>query len=235
MKKTNKDLLQLSRIEITYSFSGARYNKGFQHFTTWELSVTILGNDRFSNESDAEYKLRLTKAYHRIYCWMECFLTNIFIIEHKETDALDGIYAMACENPIMMTPYFPSDDVIAQLLHSKISVISKNDLYIGEIKLKASGTNSAFYFNTTSSVAYDLPEQKDFVGKKALHKTPWWCRYDCDTYDLVVENARDRKEALEAIDSSCFFDEIEKSIDTNDGDAPSVVKKPHSSWEPKEA
>ena len=94
-------------------------------------------------------------------------------------------------NMIMYVPGQPDDSMLAVLLHSKISSITKGMLDVHAVSLSATDTYGIerVYRNLSDDNTYPLPGIEYFNGD-TYHNKPWWTRPTIDVceYDKEEES-----------------------------------------------
>jgi hypothetical protein len=197
------------------------------------MAAKIIARSPKEDENAEDYHVALMHAFNRISGWLECFLDDVNIVSSDlDMDMYKSLFMVPIDNQIIQCPSHPGDDILAQLLHSKLNAIANGDIRI--ISVEVSGKDNkpivtTSYMYESEDGEYDLPSQKEFSGKNALHSEPWWKRYDCDTFDYVLEKGEKRDELLEKFDSKSFFEEMASAIYGEEKEADVI----EPSWKPK--
>lgn len=238
-KEVSKNtLVGIQNMRSEYSMSGCTFIDSKLNFCKWNITVTMSSSTIKKGESKEDYQKRLALCYNRITSWIQYFLSDIFIIDVKEREVIEGVFSINMDNPVMMSPGTPSDALLVQLIYSKINAISCGDLLIDDVDLSEIDSKISFFFDPTSQKLI-LPAQKDFMGPSALHSKPWWDRFDCDTFDLEVPKGVKRKDMLSETDTSYFLKDLEASApgkvfgNSQDGEILEFPSKGHK-WKPEE-
>jgi hypothetical protein len=224
---------------IEHDFNGCRYNNGVFDFHNWQLKINLAV---YKQEDEEDAHKNLSIAFQKLNFFLQCFLTEVFVVCSHDLDVIEGFAVMDLDNNVILLPEGTTDDILVQAIHSKIATLTKDILYIGEVSLRCVQTKSSFHYNAFDG-KYDLPTQEEFLGEHALHYEPWWCRYDCDTFDTMVPEGEDRDKKISDTDTSRLLDDLETSIikdmEGNDGKPKEtrIIKMAEATeiWKPKES
>lgn len=167
---------------LEYDFSGIRILNSMLVPVDWHLSVDLVAVDRPLKEGmDAEYNA--TIAYNKMFFWMDTNLPGIIILD--VSCPTDLYIANMSSNTMMYSPSEPYDDILATMLHKKMSVLANDDLVIGEIRLRGSDMSVKYTFGCSPG-EHDLPETTDYYpGGKTRDTIPWWARNDGFCFEFV--------------------------------------------------
>lgn len=123
------------------------------------------------------------KAYQRINYWVENHLVDVIIVHSENSTGLS--IAATSNNLMMISPYEPYDETVAELFHSKLSSLSNGDLLIGEIRLSSSDNNSTAVYECTDKL-YRLPTKvSEYLKAPTYHSVPWWARNDGYSFEFI--------------------------------------------------
>lgn len=197
-----------SKMCIEHDFVGCRYNNSIFDFHNWHFKINLAA---FRQEDEDEAAKLMAIAFQKIKFFMECFINDVFIISNKDLHVVEGFAIMNLDNNVILLPDATSDDILVQALHSKLSCLTKDVLYIGEVSLRCEQTKSSFHYNSFDG-SYDLPKQDGFMGEHALYEEPWWSRHDCDTFDTMIGDDVDRDSVIKEVDTSRLLYDLEKNI-----------------------
>ena len=138
---------------------------------------------------------------------------------------------------MLYCPAEPYDDVIVQLLHSKMATLSDGNLLIGETRLKGSDMSVQYSFEPDAA-GYNFPvtTEEYYTEGTARDEKPWWMRDDGFSFEFI------RPEDTEISDEELFkdivdpMDEFNKVI--NEMDINIGIKEPArivqvEKWKPK--
>jgi hypothetical protein len=197
MIKRGKHIIK-NYMTLKYNFTGIRLHEGYLGPVDWELTVDLIVPDRKNKEKN-ELEQKAGISYQKLYFWLDTNLPNIIVIDvNKETDLY---IANLSSNIMMYCPEAPSDDLIIQLLHSKLSALSGAELIIGEMKLKSSDSTLQYAFDSQDS-EYLLPNKTSEYYKEGVARdvTPWWARDDGFCFEFI------RPADVEITDEELFKD-----------------------------
>jgi len=223
---------------LTYSFTGIRVFDNLLTPVDWELSVDMVATMKPGKErEDLEYNASVT--YQKIYFWLDTNLPNIVVVDvNNETD----LYISNLSSNIMMyCPSIPADDVIIQLLHSKLVSLSGEDLVIGEMQLKGSDTSLKYTFDCADG-EYMLPTTvaEYYPEGTARDVKPWWTRDDGFCFEFIRPTDTDLDDSELFGDILDPLDEFYKWVKESDNeDSPAgITKEPAKivqveKWKPK--
>lgn len=175
MIKKGKHLIK-SYMTLEYDFTGIRIQESSLTPVDWKLSVDLVVVDRKDKSKDI-LEIKAGEAYQKIYYWLD---TNLPCIVAVDVGNEDDLYIANLSSNIMMyCPGNPSDDLLIQLLHSKISALAAPYLAVGEIRVKGSDTSLQYTYDCPVD-GYDLPVLvEDYYPEPgAKDKMPWWTRDD---------------------------------------------------------
>lgn len=202
-----------SYMSYTHVFSGMRLMHDKLQPVEWNLEVKFAGLER-EGIGETQFKAELIACCSKVCFWLENFVQDC-IITSAEDDAID--YLCLLENNIILLCDTPTDDLLAETIHSKLTALSNGKLLIGEIKISASDNKTTFYFSSLDG-KYSLPSQEEFFGDEAVYSTPWWTRDDCDTIEMTLDPVEDgeepvsREEIISDIETYSVLSEFEKGI-----------------------
>lgn len=183
MIKKGRHLIK-NYMTLEYDFSGIRLQESALTPVDWKLSVDLVALEKKNKKvEDQEYQAGLT--YQKIYFWLETNMPNIIVVDVGNKD--DFFIANLSSNLVMHCPGNPGDDLLIQLIHSKISALSIPDLTVGEMRLKGSDTSLQYTFGGNEEES-SLPLKTDeyYTAGKPRHATPWWNRKDGFCFEFAV-------------------------------------------------
>ena len=182
MIKKGRHLIK-SHMTLEYDFTGIRIQDGSLTPVDWKLTVDLVavGKKKKAKE-EIEYDAGIT--YQKIYFWLDTNLPNIVVVDVCNED--DLYIANLSTNIMMYCPDSPSDDMLIQLLHAKISSLANPDLIVGEIHLKGSDTSLQYTYDCPDS-GYLLPGiTADYYTEGTTRDVePWWFRDDGFCFEFV--------------------------------------------------
>ena len=151
---------------------------------TLKIACGVMNDDSLST---SELGNRAVIGFQRLKIWLEAILEGIIIID-VNSELLESLQETVTNN-MMYVPGQPDDSMLAVLLHSKISAITRNMLDIHSISLTASDTFGIerIYRNLSPDNEYPLPDITYFDGD-TQHKTPWWTRPTVDICEYTIDD-----------------------------------------------
>lgn len=183
MMKRGKQVIR-NYMTLAYEFTGMRLQEGHLTPVDWSLTINLLASMKpGKSKVDAEYKANV--SYQRLHFWLETNLPGIIFVDVSDED--DLYIANLSSNITMYCPGNPGDDMIIQLLHSKLSALAGNELQVGEIHLKGSDTSLQYTFDCPENDYASLPTSTAEYYKEgtARDAIPWWTRNDGFCFEFI--------------------------------------------------
>ena len=114
------------------------------------------------------------------------------------------------ENKIVMLPHPPSNDVIAMVLHSKLTAIVSEYIEIITVKVGSKAIDPVISYTHGDDEYPALPSLRQWVASDDYYyDEPWWHRNSTDTQDYEEY----KKSDLTSVpDSDTILDDLEKAI-----------------------
>lgn len=236
MMKKGKHTIK-SYMTLSYDFTGLRIQDSYITPVDWKLTVNLVASGK-KGKTKEEMEFKAGMLYQRLYFWLDTNLQGIIAVN---VDNENDLYiANLSSNITMYCPGNPSDDMIVQLLHAKLSSLTSDELLIGEIHLKGSDTSLEYTFDCQHDGEYALPtETSEYYAEGTCRdKDPWWFRNDGFCFEFV------RPDSTEVSDDELFsniqdpMDEFEKVISEISETHIGIVKEPAKivqveKWKPK--
>lgn len=204
MMKRGKQVIR-SYMALEYGFTGMRLQEGHLTPVDWTLTVNLIALlKKGKSKSETEYKASV--IYQKLYFWLETNLPGIIFVDVSDED--DLYIANLSSNITMYCPGNPGDDMIIQLLHSKLSTLSGDELEVGEINLRGSDTSLQYTFDCSDD-DYSLPATvaEYYTEGSTRDVMPWWARDDGFCFEFV------RPEESELTDEELFADIVDPMDD----------------------
>ena len=182
---------------------------------TLKIACSIMNDDSLTTE---ELGSRAMIGFQRLKIWLEAVLNDVVLID-VNSELLESLQD-SIANFIMYVPGQPDDSMLAVLLHSKISAITKNMLDVHTISLTATDTFGIerIYRNLSPTKQYPLPGIEYFDGD-THHTAPWWDRPTID----VCEYAKDEDGETVVLFENDPLAEIGKEYLTSSQEADIIV------------
>lgn len=197
MIKKGRHLIK-SYMTLEYDFTGIRIQESALTPVDWKLSVDLVAIDK-KNKSKEDLEISASITYQKVYFWLDTNLPNI--VAANVGNENDLYISNLTTNIMMYCPGNPGDDMIIQLLHSKISALASPDLIVGEIRLKGSDTNLQYTFDCIGN-EYNLPATaKEYFPEGELRDIdPWWKRDDGFCFELIKDtDAPDDEDSVDNV------------------------------------
>lgn len=235
MIKKGKNLIK-SYMTLEYDFSGIRVQDSALTPVDWKLSVDLVAIGKKGKSKDTiEYKASVT--YQKIYFWLDTNLPNVVVVDVAKED--DLYIANLSSNIMMYCPGNPSDDMLIQLIHSKITSLAHPNLLVGEIRLKGSDTNLQYTYDCADNeITLPLTTEEYYTEGKTRDKEPWWYRDDGFCFEFVMPEDETMSEEEFFKDISDPMDEFYKVVNEMTDAEIGLVKEPAEivqveKWKPK--
>jgi|AntAceMinimDraft_11_1070367.scaffolds.fasta_scaffold51709_2 hypothetical protein len=222
---------------LDFEFTGVRIQDTTLTSVDWYLSINLVAASHNGDKQRVEKERNASIAYQRLYFWLDANLPHVIAIDASNED--DLYIANLLSNIAMFCPGNPSDDLIIQLLHSKLSKIAGDDLIISEMTLRGSDTALQYTFDVQGG-SYELPElTADYcLSGIARDKQAWWTRNDGFCFEFIMPEDSDAlaeeifKEIVDPLDE--FNKVILEMTDSKIG----IVREPAKivqveKWKPK--
>ncbi|MNK54712.1 hypothetical protein D3C87_737040 [compost metagenome] len=155
--------------------------------THWNIQAEVLYEDD-GVEEDPDGDLEIKIAIAKIKYWLEHTLGGSLIIDIGNEWAFESFFdedgKCTTGNNIVMAPTTPTDDLIAELLHSKMNAFGGKHIQFGVMELTSDDKSNLSYMFTGDG-ENNLPEMTDWIGERTYFDKPWWARDDASTIDLI--------------------------------------------------
>ena len=171
-----------SIVTIPFKFSAVRIFG--RNMNPTELTAKLACTPAKSDErTPKKIEEASQEGMQRLTFWWDTIMDNVVIID-VQNEVIDNIVS-SIENNVMFCPGLPSDHLIVELLHSKISAITKGFFDIHSISLRSEDTNGieTMFRNIDG---YNLPGIEYFPSQ-ALHLVPWWERDTIEVCEFVKD------------------------------------------------
>lgn len=172
-----------NHMSMEYSFAGIRILSGSLIPVDWHLSINMVALDKKGNKSREEAEYNSTIAYQKLFFWLDTNLPGIVVVDVTNED--DLYIANLSSNIMLYCPSEPYDDIIVQLLHSKLSALAEDNLLVGEVRIKGSDMSVQYSFEPEAN--YNLPTTtaEYYVEGTARDIEPWWMRNDGFSFEFI--------------------------------------------------
>jgi len=184
-------------VKLALEFKAIRITENRLVPTRWKLQAEVLYED-VEDEEALEYELEIKVAIAKIKYWLENSVDGALMFCVDNEWAHNALFneegKVNSGNNLMMLPEEPTDDLIAEILHSKMNAFGGGVLEFGIIEL-TSDDESGLSFMFTGSGEHNLPEMAEWVGEQAYFGKPWWARDDASTVDVIPPEGADLSKA----------------------------------------
>ncbi len=172
-----------NHMTMEYDFTGIRILESSLIPVDWHLTIQLTAFDK-KGKTKEELEFAAAVAYQKIFFWLETNLPNTVMVDVTNED--DLYIANLSSNIMLYCPSCPYDDLIAQLLHSKVSILAGEDLLVGAVTLKASDVTIKYDFDSAET-GYNLPmtTAEYYTEGKARDVNPWWIRPDGFSFEFI--------------------------------------------------
>ncbi len=182
MIKRGKHFIK-SFMTLDYEFTGIRIQEGYLSPVDWTIKIDLIAPEK-KGRTPEESEYNASVAFQKIYFWLDTNLPSITIVDVEKED--DLYIANLSSNIMMYCPGSANDDMIVQLLHSKLTALAGTELLIAQIHMKASDSIINYTFDCDDG-KYNLPllTSEYFIEGSARDKTPWWSRDDGFCFEFI--------------------------------------------------
>ena len=165
-----------SIVTYPFDFHSVRVYDKTMHPATFSVTISLSPAD-FTRRTPDQLEDKSEEGMQRLTFWRDTILENSVLIDIN-SEVFPEIVG-AIDNNVMFCPALPTDHLIAELLHAKITAITKGFFDIHAISVKSTdtyGIETAF----RNIDGYALPGVSYFPTE-VLHPVPWWER---DTIEM---------------------------------------------------
>lgn len=161
-------------------------------FPVWlTVSGELLGNTSIDSP---EFKLGISK----LDFWFRQLVDNSIMFSCENNWAIDFMLEQSGNLPLI-TPFEPTDDVLATLFNCKCNALANDAFSVGFFEVE--DEHSSISFTYADDQLPDLPTIESwFGGTKTFYDKPWWHRNDSSTFDILPAEDDDLSEKPD-----CFF------------------------------
>lgn len=189
--KIGKELVR-SHMTINYEFPGIRVLDNGLQPTTWQLDMDVVAMEIGPDATAEKMQANGTMAFQKIFFWLDALMPGIVMVDPKNKGGMN--IATTIDNAMLYCPGEPTDDILIQLFHSKLSAITEGVLFIGEMRLTSDDTSAKYTFSTTKK-QYDLPKKvKNYCVLDAMDTKPWWTRDDGLCFEKLKPDSMSEEE-----------------------------------------
>jgi hypothetical protein len=173
-------------VRLSLAFHGIKVVRNHYVAGNWEFTLDVMPASELSINSN-----EICGAFAKMKYWVEEIVNGSLMFAHSNKWAVNQFFGEhqkeLVANNIVLLPGPVSDDLIAKILHAKLTALSNNSLIVGPIELcSADGLGISIFYTGENS---DLPPIEQWVGKRSFFDKPWWDRDDSSTLDIVPSAA----------------------------------------------
>lgn len=137
--------------------------------------------------SEEAAELDLHKAMTKIRYWLDNIVSKSVMFCSSNTAALSMLIENGKNrsgNVLMITPFEPTDEMLACILQSKMTALAAGDAEFDAVEVTSDNyLGLSFMFTGTASLM--LPTIEEWIGPRHYFDKPWWARNDASTLDVV--------------------------------------------------
>jgi hypothetical protein len=93
-------------------------------------------------------------------------------------------------NLLMITPYDPSDELMATLFQAKITALSMGKILVESCEVE-SDLSGGLSFTFVGEGANLMPTMEEWLGDRSYFDEPWWMRNDASVLDVIPPEGAD--------------------------------------------
>ena len=176
-------------------------------------SITInLGIERTEDSEDSEVELGINKTRY----WFENIVSRCVAVNQASEIALalliDKDGSPKFNNPLMLCPDDPRDEVLAALFQAKAQALGSGAYEVVCVDIE-SDTLKGLSFSLGGDHSIFMPKTvEEWIGQTSFFETPWWGRDDASTFDLFASEDVDTSSPPAWAYSLDFLDSSTKAI-----------------------
>ena len=210
-------------VRLSLDFNGIRAVGSKLTPTKWKLVAEVLYDEFPEDEEEDDFGVKVAIA--KIRYWFDNVFSGSMIFdggnEFAHRSFFDDDGRRAVDNNVVILPAPPTDDLLMEVLHSKLNALGAPYIQFGTMELTSDDDNQLSYIFTGLGET-NLPSITDWVGERAFFDKPWWARDDGSTYDSIPDEDAD----LSQKPTSAFsLDFVRKSLESKN-DQEAVIIRP---------
>ena len=226
-----------NHMSMEYDFTGIRLLNGSLIPVDWHVSIDLVAIEKKGkhySKSETEYHASIT--YQKLFFWLDTNLPGTIILDVG--NEADLYIANLSANIMMYCPEMPYDDVIVQLLHSKLTALADGHLFVGEVRIKASDMTVQYSYSVDDD-GYNMPDTTKayYTEGTTRDSIPWWARNDGFSFEFVKPDDTDMsdeelfKDIIDPLEEFYKIVEDAKSGTTIGAEPARIVQV--EKWKPK--
>lgn len=187
-------------VKLNLNFKAIRVVGNKMIPTTWSINTEVIYEeveDDETGDKSLDLDLEIRTTISKIKYWVENVLEGSILFCADNPWAYHAFFDEAgkcsMENTIVMLPSEPSDDLVAEVLHSKMNALGNPHVEFGVVEL-TSDDKTGFSYLFVGNGEMNLPTMDEWVGDHAYFDKPWWARNDGSTIDTIPPEGADVNE-----------------------------------------
>lgn len=210
-------------VKLALEFKAIRVIDNRMVPTHWKLLAEVLYNEVEEDEA-LTYDTEIKIAFAKIKFWLQHVLNGSLLISSDNEWAYGAFFdedgRTTTGNNTVLLPSDPTDDLISEIIHSKMNAFGGDAIEFGIIELTSDDENGLSFMFTGHGES-NLPEMKDWVGERAYFDKPWWARDDASTFDIIPNDDAD----LEVKPASAYsLDFIRKQFEKKSEEGAVIIR-----------
>jgi len=154
--------------------------------TTWKIHTEVIYDEEAQESVDFDVEVKTTIG--KINYWLDNLVSGSLIFSRDNDwpymSFFDEDGRCTAGNVVTITPEDPTDDHLAEIIHSKFNAFGGDHIQFGIVELESDDT-TGLSFMFTGDGQMNLPFMEEWVGPHAYFDRPWWARDDGSTYDVI--------------------------------------------------
>lgn len=210
-------------VKLALEFKAIRVVDNRMIPTTWKINAEVLYDDDY-HDDDPAYDIEIKTSIAKIRYWLDNVVNGSVMFDAGNEWAAEAFFdeegRCSIGNGIMIMPAPITDDLIAEIIHSKMNAFGGEYIQFGIIELTSDDKNGLSYMFTGMG-EFNLPDMESWVGERAFFDKPWWARDDASTFDSIPDEDADLDERPR---SSYSLDFIRQSFQHQYGEDAIVIR-----------
>ena len=194
-------------MEISNTFSHSTYKAEFS--ASLVQTTAMLMSDIFEVEITFGWLSPDYAKSNAAFLKMKFFVENLM---HQSilTHPFAKVDMAHIDNKIVMLPHPPTNDIIAMILHCKLSAIVGEYIEVLSVKVGSKAIDPVISYTHADDDYPALPSAKEWIkSEDYYYDVPWWSRNSTDTQEYEDTKKSDLTSVPE---SDTILDNLEKAI-----------------------
>ena len=147
-----------------------------------------IANQDVDTTQDSVFRSQVAMAKMRY--WLDECLSNSVMFSRDNDWAVNTFLSTSPENlgtsnPVTILPGDPTEDLLVQVIQSKLQSLVGSSMTIGNVELEIEDGHGLM-FTYVGDGELELPTNEEWVGEHCYFGRPWWCRDDASTMDIIA-------------------------------------------------